>query len=125
MTNGREVQSTTANRDTIFGKILNVKRGSLNELGSTDHEEDTEYDDDNEDGVEFGMLSTDNKSDWVTSTISTTVQHCIDGVPLKQMRHDDLRLLGWWVVANYFREKYVKYSSASNISVLEECLCHS
>jgi hypothetical protein len=58
------------------------------------------------------MLSDDDEHGRVMGTISKTVQHRIESFRQKEMRLDELTQPGCGDVANYFRERDMKYRTA-------------
>jgi len=94
--------------------MLKATRDNLSVPASCDNEEDGEDEEDEED-TELGKLSKDDEPGWVMGTISKTVQHRMENFWQKQMRLDELTQPGWWAVANYFRERDMKYGMAESM----------
>jgi len=88
--------------------MLNAVRDSLSDLGSSDDEADGEDRDDEED-IELGKLSEDDKCGWVMDTISKTLQLNMESFRQKQMRLEELTEPGWGDMVDYFQERVMKY----------------
>jgi hypothetical protein len=89
----------------MIQQILDAIGDNLNDLASSDNEQDGEDDDD----TEQGKLSEDDEPSWVMGTISETVQQRMERFQQKQMKLSKLTQLGWQDVANYFRQRDKKY----------------
>jgi len=111
MRNVETARSTITKHETTFEEILNVIRDSLSDLRSSEDKEDGEDEDEDEEDKELGKLSEDDQSCWVMGTISKTVQHRMESFLQKQMRLDELTLLGWVDAVNYFGERDMRYGT--------------
>lgn len=85
--------------------MLKDIRDSLGNLWSSYNDDDGEVEEAEEYDTELGKLSEDDKSGWVTGTISKTVQLCMESFWQTQMKRDKLTQLGWGYVANYNHER--------------------
>jgi len=70
--------------------MLNAIVDSLSDLACSDHEKDTEVEQDDETNTELGKLSEDDELSWVMGTISTMVQHRMESVRQTRMKVDKL-----------------------------------
>jgi len=108
MSNVDKAGLTTKGPEKTFEEMLNAIGASLSDLASSDEDEDVE-DEEEDDDTEQGKLSKDDEPGWVMSTISKTVQHCMERFWQKQMKLDELTQPGWGEAADYFHEKDKKY----------------
>ena len=111
ISNAERERSTTRKPEKTFKEMFNTVGFSLSNHASSDDEEDGEDEEDEED-TEPGKLSEDDESGWVMGTISKTVQHRMESFGQKQLRIDKLTQPGWRDIANYFRERNMKYGTA-------------
>jgi hypothetical protein len=102
-------RSTTTKPEKLFTEMLNAIRDSLSDDPSSKDEEDGEDDDDDEEDTGHGKLSEADEPGLVMGTISKTVQHRMESFLQKQMRLATLTELGWGDMADYFRERDMKY----------------
>jgi hypothetical protein len=109
MGNVEKGRSTTTNPEITFEVMLNTISDSLSDVARSDHVEDGEDEDDDEGDTGHGKLSEDDELGWVMGTITKTVKHCTEGFKQKQMRLDQLKLLGWADTAHYFYVRDMKY----------------
>jgi len=113
MTTAENAVATTRKPDTMFEEMLNAIRDSLSDLASSNDEQSREDMEDDEEDTELGKLRDDDETGWVMGTIFKTVQRRMERFRPKQMRLDQLTKLGWGDTANYFRERDMKYGSAT------------
>jgi hypothetical protein len=104
--------ATTGKPETKFEEILNSIGDSLNDLASSDDEQDEEVVKDDEEDAELGKISDDDEPGWVMGTITKTVHHRMEGFQHKQMRFDGFTQPGWGDAANNIRERDMKYGTA-------------
>jgi len=112
MENVEKGRSTTTKPEITFEEMLNAIGDSLSDLASSEDEEDGEDEDDDEEDTGHGKLSEDDEPGWVMGTISKTVKHRMETFRQKQLRLDELMQPGWGDVADYFREREMKYGTA-------------
>jgi hypothetical protein len=89
--------------------MLNAIRDNLNDLLSSEDKEDGEDEDGDKEDTGHGKMSEDDEPGWVMGTISKTVQHCMESIQSKEMRHDEPMQPGWGDVTNYFGARDMKY----------------
>jgi hypothetical protein len=111
MENVEKGRSTTTKPEITLEEMLYAIGDSLSDLASSDEEEDGEDEDDDEDDTGHGKLSDDDEPGWVMGTIPKTVQHIMECFRQKQLRFDELMQPGWGDVADYFRERDMKYGT--------------
>jgi len=92
--------------------MLNTIWDSLNELACSDDEQHGEDKEEDQDDTELGKLSDDEEPGLAMTTMSKTVQHCIESVGQNQMRLHELTQPGWGDAANYICERDMKYGTA-------------
>jgi hypothetical protein len=66
---------TTRKPEITFEEMLNVMGDSLSNLGSSDHEQDVEDEEDDEQDIVLSKLSDDDEPRWMMGTICKTVRH--------------------------------------------------
>jgi hypothetical protein len=81
---------TTGNPETTCEEMLNGIRDSLSNLASPDDEQDGEDEEDDEYDRKLGMLSDDDEPGWVMGTITKMVQHHMESLRQKRIRHNKL-----------------------------------
>jgi len=109
MKNVEKARSTTTKTETTFEEMLNAIGDSLRDLVSSKDEEDGEDEDDDAEDPELGKLSEDDETGCMMGTISKTVQHSLETFWQKQMMLNELMQPGWRDIADYFRERDMKY----------------
>jgi len=112
MSTDENAGGTTQKPEKTFHEMLDAITDSVNDLASSDHEQDAEHGEDEEEDTELGKLSDDDEPGWVIGTISKTVQHHLESCRQKQMRLDELTQLGWRNAANYFCVRDMMYGTA-------------
>jgi hypothetical protein len=111
MVNVEKGRSTTTKPEITFEEMLNAIGDSLSDHASSEDEEDGEHEDDDEEDPGHSKLSDDDEPGWVMGTISKTVQQCMESFRQKQLRLDELTQPGWGDMADYFRERDMKYGT--------------
>jgi len=72
--NAEKAGSTNKKPEKTYQEMLNAIRDGLNNLASSDNEEEGEDEDDDE-GIELGNLFEDNEPGWAMGILSKTVHH--------------------------------------------------
>jgi len=73
--NAEKAQLIIRKSDNAFQEVLDAIWDSMNDLRSSENEEDVENTEDIAEDIELANLSEDDKPGWVIGTISKTVQH--------------------------------------------------
>jgi len=111
MVNVVKGSSTTTKPDITFEEMLNAIGDSLNDLASSEDEEDGEDEDCDEEDPGHGKLSDDDEPGWVMGRISKPGQHHIGSFQQNQLRLDNPTQPEWGDVADFLRETDMKYGT--------------
>lgn len=101
---------TTSEPKLMFEERMVTVRDTLSELASSDDWEDGEDQDDAK--TQQRKLSEYDEPSQVKSTISQTVQQCMEMFKPKQMMLEKLTQLGWGDTAHYFCERDKKHGTS-------------
>jgi len=101
---------TTTEPKKTFHEIIVAIGDSLSDVATSDDGGD--WDDEDDEETEQCQLSEDNEPCWVMSTITKTVQQCMERFQQKQIKLDKLTQPGWEDAANYSRERDKKYGKS-------------
>jgi hypothetical protein len=108
----QSVGATTRQPKRTFEQMLNSIRESLNNVASSDDEQDGYDEQDEAENTETGKLSDYDEHTCVMGTISRTVQHRMESFQQKHMRLDELMQPGSWDASNHFCERDMMYETA-------------
>jgi len=95
--------------EMTFEEILVAMGVNLSYLASSDDGEDG---DDENDRIEEGKMSEDDKPSWVMGAINNMVQQCMERLGHRQMKLDKLTQQGWEDAADSFRKRDETYSTS-------------
>jgi hypothetical protein len=98
----KDMTTATGKPETTFEEMLNAIGDSLNDLASSDDEQDREDKENDEVDTQLGKLSDNDEPGWVMGTISKMVQHHMESFRQYQMRLAKLMQPGCGDAIDYF-----------------------